>query len=222
MREPLVRIRLDGNGRVYRPGETLSGEYRLAGIAPGETKAVEVSVLWQTEGKGDEDLAVHDFRRLSPEDGHPIDPRRPGRFSTVLPNSPLSYRGVIVKIRWCVRVRVFLTRGREVLGEVPFRLGEVVASGSASWGRGRGVEEEGRDRLSPALEPDPGSSDSGLSDEVPASSVDPAALDQGACEAPSPSDVGEPASPARPQAVTAKAPPAGESRSFPKVEAIVP
>jgi len=125
MNEPHVTIRFDGNGRVYRPGETLAGEYRLNSIDPEEIRAIEVSVLWHTEGKGDEDLAVHDFRRLSPENGQGIDLLRPGRFSTRLPNSPLSYNGVIVKIRWCVRVRVFLARGKEVVGELPFRLGDV-------------------------------------------------------------------------------------------------
>lgn len=153
MKEPLVRIRLDGNGRVYRPGEGLSGEYRSEGIAPEEIKAVEISVLWHTEGKGDEDLAVHDFRRLSVESGDRIDLQRPGRFSTVLPNSPLSYRGVIVKIHWCVRVRVFLARGREVLGEVPFRLGEVLPPRSATfWARARSGEEDRHSCLSPAEE----------------------------------------------------------------------
>jgi hypothetical protein len=124
---PTVRIRFDGNGRVYRPGETLSGEYRLESIRREEIKAVEVSVLWHTEGKGDEDLAVHDFRRLAVEDGDWVDPRYPGRFSTVLPNSPLSYQGLIVKLRWCVRVRVFLARDKEVVGELPFQLGNVPA-----------------------------------------------------------------------------------------------
>ena len=54
-----------------------------------------------------------------------IDLRRPGRFSTTLPASPLSYDGVIVKIRWCVRVRVFPRQGKEVVGELPFVLGEI-------------------------------------------------------------------------------------------------
>ena len=62
-------------------------------------------MLWYTEGKGDEDLAVHEFRRLSADNGYRADPHRVGRFSTTLPNSPLSYEGVIVKVRWCVRVR---------------------------------------------------------------------------------------------------------------------
>ncbi len=125
MNGPLVSIRFDGNGRAYRPGETLSGEYRIESVATEEIKAVEVSVLWCTEGKGDEDLAVHDFWRTSADGGDGLDLRRPGRFSAVLPKSPLSYRGVLVKIHWCVRVRLFLTRGREVMGELAFRLGEV-------------------------------------------------------------------------------------------------
>jgi len=123
--EPFVRIRFDGHGRVCQPGDTLAFEYKLESMAADEIRAVEVSVLWHTEGKGDEDMAVHEFWRISAENGQPIDPRQPGRLRTVLPNSPLSYRGVIVKLRWCVRVRVFLTRGREVKADLGFRLGQV-------------------------------------------------------------------------------------------------
>jgi hypothetical protein len=163
MREPLVRIRLDGNGRIYCPGETLAGSYRMEGIAPPDVRAIEVSVLWHTEGKGDEDLAVHDFRRLSVENGDAINPRHPGRFSAVLPNSPLSYRGVIVKIRWCVRVRVFLARGREVVGEVHFRLGEVLPPRSATfWARARSTSD-----LLAEAEPADVDAVPGVSDEGP-------------------------------------------------------
>jgi hypothetical protein len=131
MSEPRVTIRFDRNGRTYRPGERLSGAYRLESIPRDEVKTVEVSVLWHTDGKGDEDLAVHDFWRRSVEDdaGGPI--QIAGRFETVLPNSPMSYEGAILKIRWCVRVRVFLTRDREVVGETRFRLGEVAAAAKA-------------------------------------------------------------------------------------------
>ena len=128
MTGPRIVIRLDENGRIYQPGDRLAGEYRMLAIDRDEIKALEISVLRFTEGKGDEDLAVHDFRRLSAEDGDWIDPRRPGRFSTTLPNSPLSYDGRIVKVRWCVRVRAFLKRGREVVGQRLFRLGDVPAA----------------------------------------------------------------------------------------------
>jgi hypothetical protein len=129
--QPTVTLRFDGNGRACQPGQTLSGEYRLESIERNEIRAVEVSVLWHTDGKGDEDLAVHHFQRLSAENGDWIDPRYSGRFSTTLPNSPLSYDGVIVKLRWCVRVRVFLSGGREVMGELPFQLGDVPAAKAA-------------------------------------------------------------------------------------------
>ena len=132
MSDPLVAIRFDGNGRVYRPGETLSGEYHFESLPDGQLKAVEVSVLWCTEGKGDEDLAVHAFWRLNPEGGAKIDSGRPNRFSTVLPNSPLSYEGQIVKLRWCVRVRAFLHRGKELLGEKAFRLGDLPPAKAAA------------------------------------------------------------------------------------------
>lgn len=123
--EPAVVIRLDDDGRSHRPGETLSGEYRIESLDASQVRAVEVSVLWHTEGKGDEDMAVAAFWRHDADDIRPLVPGRPQRFSTTLPNSPLSYDGQIVKVHWCVRVRVFLPRGKEVVGERVFQLGDV-------------------------------------------------------------------------------------------------
>jgi hypothetical protein len=127
--DPTVVIRLDGDGLAYRPGETLSGEYWCESLGAGLVKAIEVSVLWHTEGKGDEDMAVHAFWRRDSSDDQPLDPQQPERFSTTLPNSPLSYEGQIVKIRWCVRVRVFPYRGKEDVGEKRFCLGGQPISG---------------------------------------------------------------------------------------------
>ncbi len=124
--EPAVIIRLEGNGRNYRPGENLTGEYAIEELSPDQIKALEVSVLWHTEGKGDEDMAVHKFWRTDLENGNTILPQLPARFETVLPNSPLSYDGQIVKIRWCVRVRAFLHHGgKAVFGQKDFRLGNI-------------------------------------------------------------------------------------------------
>ena len=123
--EPAVVILLDGDASAYRPGQTLSGHYWIEALGLSQVKAIEVSVLWHTEGKGDEDMAVTEFWRRDAEDGRPIDARRPEQVQTTLPNSPLSYEGRIVKLRWCVRVRAFLHRGKDVVGEKTFRLGHV-------------------------------------------------------------------------------------------------
>jgi len=54
------------------------------------------------------------------------------RFRTRLPNSPLSYRGAILNVCWCVRVRVFLRRGKELSADHPFQLGSVPAAAARS------------------------------------------------------------------------------------------
>jgi len=128
--EPTVVIRLEGDQRVHLPGEPLSGEYWIESLDTGQVRAIEVSVLWHTEGKGDEDMAVHEFWRRDADNGCPIDPGWPERFSTTLPNSPLSYDGQIVKLRWCVRIRVFPHHGKEIVGEKGFQLGDVPAVGA--------------------------------------------------------------------------------------------
>jgi hypothetical protein len=125
--EPSVNLRLDGNGRIHRPGETLSGEYVFDGLSEQEIKTLEVSVVWFTEGKGEEDMAVHEFWRTNLEGGQAADLLRPQRFSTTLPATPLSYEGRIVKIRWCVRVRAFFQGGKELFHQKLFRLGDVPA-----------------------------------------------------------------------------------------------
>ena len=85
-------------------------------------------MLWYTAGKGEEDIAVHHFERQVDESSRPLDLRVPHRFATVLPASPLSYDGIIVKVCWCVRLRVFLSQGQEIVTETPFRLGNVPAA----------------------------------------------------------------------------------------------
>jgi hypothetical protein len=120
-----IRLTLDSPSGHYQPGERLSGRYMVDGSQPWSMRALELSVLWYTSGKGEEDIAVHHFERHVSEAARPLDLRVPRRFSTVLPASPLSYDGQIVKVCWCVRLRIFLPQGQESLAEVPFRLGSV-------------------------------------------------------------------------------------------------
>lgn len=127
MIDPGVSILLAGGKRHYEPGDVLQAEYRVDTAALVDAKAMEASVVWYTVGKGEEDFGVHQFVRHASDDGSLFDCRKPRTLRTVLPASPLSYDGVIVKIRWCVRVRLFPTRGKEVVVESPFQLGNIPA-----------------------------------------------------------------------------------------------
>lgn len=124
MSSSFVTIQVDPGHRSYAPGETLSGRFRWDVLAPDRARSVELSVLWYTEGKGDEDFGVHYFaaHAVAASPGMPSGWRP---FSTELPRSPLSYDGPLVKIRWCVRVRVFLDGGKDIVGEKLFRLGNM-------------------------------------------------------------------------------------------------
>ena len=125
-----IRLSLDSPAAHYLPGERLTGRYMLDGTQPWAVRAAELSVLWYTAGQGDEDMAVHHFERLVDEAARPLDLRLPHRFATVLPASPLSYDGQIVKVCWCVRLRLFLPQGQEAIGEAAFRLGDVAPAGA--------------------------------------------------------------------------------------------
>jgi hypothetical protein len=120
-------VQFDDDHRVFQPGEVLSGSFHLAAVGGREVEAVELSVLWYTEGKGDEDMMVHHFEALTLEEGR-IDPGPVRRFAVRLPQSPLSYDGLIVRVRWCVRVRAAIAGWRDRVAEAPFRLGDVAAA----------------------------------------------------------------------------------------------
>lgn len=123
--KPLISLQLADARRAFEPGDDLECLYQIDAVAPEDILAVEASVLWRTEGKGEEEMAVHFFRRRTPADAPDGDLRPQDRFRTVLPNSPLSYDGVILKIHWCVRVRVFVRPGKDVHADLRFRLGAV-------------------------------------------------------------------------------------------------
>jgi hypothetical protein len=107
----------------YQPGDRLTGSFTVRGTRP-ERYTVELSVLWRTEGKGDEDLGVILFREWT-QDSKPLDFRAPQDFEVRLPHSPLNYDGALIKIGWRVRVRIRWEPGNEVVAEEPFQLGPV-------------------------------------------------------------------------------------------------
>ncbi len=133
--EPLISIQFRRASAKFLPGEILECDYQIDAVEAAEIQAVEASVLWYTEGKGEEDMSVHYFDRRVPADEPEGDLRPLRRFQTTLPNSPLSYDGQIVRIHWCVRVRVFLRRGKECCLEFPFYLGNTPHPHAPIWPR---------------------------------------------------------------------------------------
>ena len=131
---PQVEIKLVDDREVYEPGDVLICEYSvlLHGGTNDETEisrdisAVESSVIWYTDGKGDEDLGVHFFERRKKSTLQPKQLAETHRISTVLPKSPRSYEGEIVQVRWCVRLRIFLAADRQVTKDLPFQLGKTL------------------------------------------------------------------------------------------------
>jgi hypothetical protein len=124
---PRIELRFGHPSRGYDPGEWVTVEYCIEGLNGERPRALERSALWYTEGKGEEDLGVHSFDRFATAET--IDRVVPeGTFAIQLPTSPLSYEGVIVKIRWCIRLRVFFESGRDHVSEHVFNVGRVPPS----------------------------------------------------------------------------------------------
>lgn len=125
---PLADIRLAKSDGPFEPGDVLRGSFCVTAEHAAEVRSAEVSVLWYTAGKGDEDFGVHYFERYTAEGPDAVELSRRREFRTLLPENPLSYDGLIVKVCWCARLRLFLPRGRQQVLEAAFQLGHVAAA----------------------------------------------------------------------------------------------
>jgi hypothetical protein len=123
MSRPEIEILLEQE--AYQPGELLAGAFGIEADPDDELTTLELSMLWHTSGKGDEDMGVIHFEEWSAVQGKPFDCSQPHSFGVRLPRTPLSYDGFLIKIHWCVRARARWARRRETLREVPFLLGSV-------------------------------------------------------------------------------------------------
>ena len=121
--ETSVSIRFETDVPEYLPSDFLSGDYSIRLTPDDEVQAIEASVIWVTEGKGEEDIGVHFFQRRNRNAINQDTLSQPQRFSTVLPASPRTYAGKILKVHWCVRVRLFLVSGHEITKDREFILG---------------------------------------------------------------------------------------------------
>ena len=120
--QPALNLTLCREDGLYHPGEVLTACWRVSRVPLERVQGLEVSVMWYTEGKGDEDFHVHHFHRQGENQI-----RRSGLSDArsthcKLPETPLSYQGKLISVRWCVRMRLFLTNGREIVTEQRFYL----------------------------------------------------------------------------------------------------
>lgn len=124
-RNDLAEVQVAHSEEAFAPGDVLKGSICVRSEHAGEVRSAELSVLWYTAGKGEEDFGVHYFKRYPTEGPDAVELSRRREFRTLLPEKPLSYEGVIVKVCWCARLRLFLSRGRQHVIEAPFQLGQV-------------------------------------------------------------------------------------------------
>jgi hypothetical protein len=89
----VLEIRVDGGVGAFAPGDGLSGTLRWVGDAAPE--AVELRLLWYTEGRGDRDVGVARTLRIET-------PTAVGSssFDFEAPAGPYSCSGRLVSIRW--------------------------------------------------------------------------------------------------------------------------
>jgi len=106
---------------AFEPGETLRGSYKLATPELTRLKEVEITVGWHTEGKGRKARCVEHREVREAGEGGAVE----GKFSAVLPPTPLSYDGVLIKVRWAVRVRASFSDAGQLRSEKVFQLGHV-------------------------------------------------------------------------------------------------
>ncbi|QDV64775.1 hypothetical protein [Crateriforma conspicua] len=142
----------------YNAGGLLRASWRVSRVQPDRIRCIEVSVLWHTDGKGDEDLQVHHFHRIDTAELSAIDLGSPQALDCRLPATPLSYHGRLLSIRWCLRVRLFMSGGKEIVTEQPFFVvadlspdGPIAAPGLQKMaGNGKDVSPTGRRNLADA------------------------------------------------------------------------
>ena len=125
---PALTVLLCRQDGRYQPGQRLSAQWQIKRIQRDELVGLEASVLWFTEGKGDEDLQVHHFDRWNDAQLNQLDLTIPHSIVCQLPLSPMSYEGTLVRIRWCVRLRLFCSSGHECVTQQPFQLVSFLAS----------------------------------------------------------------------------------------------
>ena len=122
--QPVIVVYFSHADHRYQPLQPIDVRYEVAVAAGTAVRAVERYILWYTEGKGEEDIGVHHFERITAEPAVAV-AAAGGPFGDLLPRSPLSYEGMIV------RVRLFFEGGRDFVSEHVFEVGDIPAAAIA-------------------------------------------------------------------------------------------
>ncbi|MFO0564676.1 MAG: hypothetical protein U0263_03385 [Polyangiaceae bacterium] len=88
---------------ALEPGSVLRGRVRVPAPSGDSKRQVELSVQWETQGKGDTDRGVVLFEELAAAEQQELE----HAFEVRLPLLPVSWAGTLLKVRWIVRVRCF-------------------------------------------------------------------------------------------------------------------
>ncbi len=91
----MLEVRIEGGRTGFAPGERVRGHVEWHEDAPPE--AIEVRLLWHTEGRGDKDVGVARTQRIEA-------PSASGssRFDLECPQGPHSFSGRLISLRWAV------------------------------------------------------------------------------------------------------------------------
>ncbi len=99
-----ISITTENNCNAFQPGAEVSG--RVSWTLSKEPKRVTINLMWQTEGKGTQDLEVVESREFEVYDKIGDE-----AFSFTLPLAPYSCSGQLLSICWALEA--FVKSGKD-------------------------------------------------------------------------------------------------------------
>lgn len=91
----MLEIQIDGDPTHFTPGGTVCG--RVDWHEEKAPEAIEVRLLWYTEGRGDTDVGVARMLRVEAPAAMGSTP-----LHFECPRGPLSFSGRLISLQWCI------------------------------------------------------------------------------------------------------------------------
>jgi len=116
-----IRIKEAAGSLRFAPGDQIEGSVEIFPNNTINCQAVEISVLWYTEGKGRRNEGIVETQRF---DVRQIDPQQGfnEQFRVTLPSTPWSYAGHFINIIWAVHVKIDIPMAPDFNQETRFLL----------------------------------------------------------------------------------------------------